>query len=145
MNRFTGKLFLTALNDKTHPVVRDGRTLWALGKAFGYRTDIGGAGLITVPAGFVTDLASIPRILTSGLPPDGPWVQAAVIHDALYFCRGGANLWYGRRIIDRATPYTRAESDDILREAMADLNVGVVQRNLIWSGVRVGGSRSFGT
>jgi hypothetical protein len=140
MNRFTGELVLVVLNDKTHPVVRDGRTLWGLQRSISYRTDIGGAGVITVPAGFVTDLASIPRLVSGALPPDGPWAQAAVIHDALYFTSGGRDLWHGRRVIDRATPYTRAEADDILREAMADLNVGMVQR----PGVRVGGSAAFG-
>lgn len=145
MNRFTGKLVLVALNDKTHPVVRDGRTLWGLQRDLAYRTEIGGAGVITVPKGFVTDLASIPRILTGALPPDGPWTQAAVCHDLLYFTKGGLNLVYGRKCITRATPYTRAESDDILREAMADLGVSVIQRNLIWSGVRVGGSSGWGS
>lgn len=145
MTRFTGKLALVLLDDKDHPSVRDGRSLWGLERELGYRTSIGGEGTITVPAGFVTDLASIPRLLTSALPPDGPWTKAAVIHDALYFCRGGLELWHGKRIIDRATPYTRAEADDILREAMADRGVGVVARNIIWSGVRAGGASGFGS
>lgn len=144
MNRFTGKLVLVALNDKTHPVLSGGRTLWGLQRDLAYRTSIGEPGLITIPKGFQTDLASIPRFLSSALPPDGPWVQAAVVHDFLYRTKGAGVLW-GRKGITRAAPYSRAESDDILREAMADLNVGLIQRNLIWSGVRVGGSKAFGT
>jgi hypothetical protein len=142
MVRFTGKLVLVALNDKTHPVLSSGRTLWGLERDFSYRTSIGGAGVITVPRGFQTDLASIPRFVSPALPPDGPWVQAAVVHDFLYRTSGHGVLW-GRTGITRPTPYTRAEADDILREAMADLGVWVIQRNLIWSGVRVGGSRGW--
>ena len=41
--------------------------------------------------------------------------------------------------ITRATPYTRAESDGILREAMADRGVDSPRRNIIWAAVRVGG------
>lgn len=143
MNRFSGKCVLVILDDKDHPVIRDGRSLWGLQRDLTYTTLAGPT--ITVPAGFVTDLASIPRLLSPALAPDGPWVEAAVTHDALYYTRGGLNLWHGRRVISRATPYSRAESDDILREAMADIGVGVVQRNIIWSGVRVGGARAFGS
>lgn len=39
---------------------------------------------VTAPAGFVTDLASIPPALQPLLHPDGPWAAAACIHDLLY-------------------------------------------------------------
>jgi len=39
---------------------------------------------ITVPKGFVTDLASIPEVLQNVMHPDGPWSQAACLHDLLY-------------------------------------------------------------
>lgn len=39
---------------------------------------------VTAPAGFVTDLASIPAALQPILHPDGPWAAAACIHDLLY-------------------------------------------------------------
>ena len=40
---------------------------------------------IIVPEGFVTDLASIPRILWSFDPPfDGKYVLSAILHDYLY-------------------------------------------------------------
>ena len=145
MERFTGKLALVLLNDKTHTVLRDGRVLWALQRPLTYRSDIGGVGDIVVPAGFVTDLASIPRLVTSVFPPDGPWAEAAVVHDALYYCRGGANLWHGRRVISREKPYSREECDAVLREAMTDLNVPALKRQIIWSAVRVGGAHAFGT
>jgi hypothetical protein len=37
-----------------------------------------------VPAGFVTDLASAPRILWAIVPPFGAYMGAAVLHDFLY-------------------------------------------------------------
>ena len=39
---------------------------------------------VEVPAGFVTDFASIPRWLWWLYPPDGRWAQASVVHDVLY-------------------------------------------------------------
>jgi len=40
--------------------------------------------VITVPADFLTDFASIPRIFHWLYSPTGPWGKAAVIHDYLY-------------------------------------------------------------
>lgn len=42
---------------------------------------------VEVPEGFVTDLASIPRILWPILPKDGDYAQPAVIHDYMYWCQ----------------------------------------------------------
>jgi len=45
--------------------------------------------LITIPAGFVTDLSSSPRWLWSIAPPFGDFLLAALIHDFLYvYCIG---------------------------------------------------------
>src|SRR5262245_55189884 len=40
---------------------------------------------VTVPVGFVTDFASIPRIFWSALPPDGRYTYPAIVHDYLYW------------------------------------------------------------
>lgn len=74
----------------------------------------------TVPAGFVTDGASIPRALWTlvGAPLD-TYAEAAVLHDYLY--RTGC--------VDK----TRA--DDLLLEAMAALDVGWFTRRTIYLGV----------
>lgn len=40
---------------------------------------------VTVPVGFVTDLASIPRLFWSALRPDGEYTYPAIIHDYLYW------------------------------------------------------------
>jgi hypothetical protein len=145
MDRFSGKLVLVLLDDKTHGSIKDGRSLWGIHEGLTYQTSIGGEGTITVPPGFVTDLASIPRLASSIYPPDGPWVKAAIIHDYLYGT-AGVGIWktHGPSI-SRATPYTRAEADDVLREAMENRGVGIVKRNVIWSAVRVGGAAGWGS
>src|SRR5436305_841287 len=86
--RFSGELHLV-LEQKKEGLpeqTMDGRSLWAVAKPLTYRTHAGD--IITLPAGMTTDLASIPRLLWSFLPPDGPWVQIAVFHDLLYKTQG---------------------------------------------------------
>lgn len=79
--------------------------------------------LIEVPKGFVTDLASVPRVLWRILPPFGAYDHAAVVHDFLY----------------RTNGVTRAEADAVFREAMVMTQVGRVTRWLLYTGVRMGG------
>jgi hypothetical protein len=83
---------------------------------------------VTVPAGFRTDYASIPRGLWNLLPPVGKYDRGAVVHDALYQW-GAVN----------ATAITRDMADRTLREAMQVCGVGRVQRWMIYTGVRIGG------
>lgn len=78
---------------------------------------------ITVPVGFVTDFASIPRAFWSLLRPDGNYAYAAVIHDYLYWKQGLA----------------RDKSDLIFKLAMQDFEIGSVEVGTIYAGVRAGG------
>jgi hypothetical protein len=118
---FAGK-FVRPLRLESLP---DGRT-WRLLEDFSYSTDDGAT--IRVPAGFITDLASIPRVLWRLLPPIGRYNRAAVIHDFLYAQhRGGSDA------------ITREQADGILYEAMTDSGVDPVTRWLVWAGVRIGG------
>lgn len=39
---------------------------------------------VCVPAGFVTDLASVPRVLWWWFPPHGKWATASAVHDYMY-------------------------------------------------------------
>ncbi len=52
--------------------------------------------LVSIPRGFTTDLASTPRLLWAIFPPFGAYLEAAVLHDALYrqklFPRNKADL-----------------------------------------------------
>ncbi len=84
--------------------------------------------LITVPAGFTTDLASIPRPLWALLPKEGRYNRPAVIHDWLY--RVGAV---------QGRPIERAAADHALKEAMHAAGVRWSQRWAIYAGVRGGG------
>ena len=74
---------------------------------------------VSVPSGFVTDFASIPRIFWSVLPTDGAYAYAAVIHDYLYWHQGRS----------------REESDLILKFAMQDFDVGATTVKLIHTAV----------
>lgn len=57
---------------------------WKLIFHFSYVTRLVPERVIIVPAGFVTDLASIPRFFHRVLPKSGLHNYAAVIHDYLY-------------------------------------------------------------
>lgn len=79
---------------------------------------------IVVPAGFVTDFASIPQAFWSfGLSPNGTYSKAAIIHDYLYWTQ----------------LCTRRQADNILLIAMKESGVGAATRDLIYRGVRQGG------
>jgi len=143
MSRFSGKLVLVLLDGKDRPSVRSGRSLWAVQREIKYQAGSDPAELIIVPAGFVTDLTSVPRAVWSFYPPDGPWVKAAVIHDFLYYTKGTGD-WHGRVGISRPLPYTRKEADDILKEGMADRGIGSWEQGVIWTAVRVGGAGGWG-
>ena len=86
----------------------DGRR-WRL--VFPFRYHIGyryNKDVIIVPAGFITDFASIPWLFWAFLPAWGKYGKAAVIHDYLY----QLHRLFG------ITLKTRKEADDIFYEAM---------------------------
>ncbi|MNC39249.1 hypothetical protein D3C75_878980 [compost metagenome] len=76
-----------------------------------------------VPRGFVTDLASIPRLLRPALDQNGASRRPAVLHDALY-CRKST---------------TRQQADDLFYEALRAEGVGHLTALLMYAGVRAGG------
>ncbi len=79
---------------------------------------------IVVPAGFETDLASIPRPLWSFLPAWGRWSRAAVLHDWLYF----GDRSRGRRF-----------ADDLFYQALVRSGVNRLKSGLFWVSVRLAG------
>ncbi len=112
MSRFTESLVVTPLSD--------GKT-WIILSDFGYEVgDEGSGDVINVPIGTYTDFASIPRLFWAILPRWGKYGHAAVVHDWLYW----------------AQSRTRAESDDILLEAMGVLDVPAWERYAIYYAVR---------
>jgi hypothetical protein len=82
---------------------------------------------ITVPAGFVTEFASIPRSLWSALSPVGEHERAAIVHDYLY--------WF--------QPCEREETDNLLMIAMREAGVSDLQRGAVYAGVRVGSADAW--
>ncbi len=84
---------------------------------------------VEVPAGFVTDFASIPRLFWSLLRPDGEYAYAAVIHDYLY--------WTQTR--------SREEADGILLLAMKDFDVAETTATAIYEAIRIGGGKAWRT
>ena len=84
--------------------------------------------MITVPAGFDTDLASVPRLFWRIFPPSGVYNKAAVVHDWLYVTR-------------KIGPHAvcRAEADAVLLEAMDTLGVGWWERTTMYRCVRLFG------
>lgn len=68
--------------------IGDGR--WRLTEPYSYEwLHDGVLRRLTIKAGFVTDLASVPPIFWAlGFPPDGLHRAAAVVHDGLYKARG---------------------------------------------------------
>mgnify|MGYP001206222236 CR=1 FL=1 len=82
---------------------------------------------VTVPFGFVTDFASIPRVFWSVLPPDGTYAYAAVVHDYLY--------WTQTR--------PKKEADQILKMAMEDFEVGTTTVGTIYKAVRLAGQMAW--
>ena len=94
------------------------RVIWPLV----YYSDILGRRL-DVPAGFVTDFASVPRLPVVYLAAGGRGDRAAVIHDWLY----------STRMVDRAT------ADAVLREALLACGYGPVLANLFYAAVRIFG------
>jgi hypothetical protein len=82
---------------------------------------------VTVPKGFVTDLATIPPIFWWVLPPQGNYGLAAILHDWLYW--------------DQWTARDRERADRIFEIAMEEMGVGLPLRKAMWSAVRIyGGS-----
>jgi len=71
----------------------------------------GGSGLLIIPAGTVTDYASVPEPFWGIVPKDGPWRWASVLHDAA--SQGQCVTSLGRRV-----HLVKHMTDRLFREAM---------------------------
>ena len=109
----------------------DGR-MWKLAGAFVYESTIHGDRCLTVPAGFMTDFASIPRFFWRLLLPTdtygNTYGKAAVIHDYLYRTPGQV---------------CRRYADDIFLEALGVLGMGWLTRHMLYWAVRGFGSAAY--
>lgn len=83
---------------------------------------------LTVPVGFITDLASIPAFLRGILSPTGKSRRAAIAHDYLY----SSQLW------------SRSDADEFLRLALIREGVSPGVARIYWLGVHAFGWRYYG-
>ena len=74
---------------------------------------------VTVPTGFVTDFASVPRVFWSLLPPDGLYTYPAIVHDYMY--------WTQTR--------PKKDADSILKFGMQDFGVSAATTSIIYEAV----------
>jgi hypothetical protein len=89
--------------------------------------DQAGFSPVSVPVGFVTDLASIPRVFWSLLRPDGEYTFPAIVHDYLYWVQDTK----------------RENADLILKMGMQDFGIEKATITTIYDAVRVGGGSSW--
>ncbi len=98
--------------------------MWQVEREFEYHVgNKEGKVVITVPKGFQTDFASVPRLFWMIIPPDGKYTQAAVVHDFLY----------------HKHLHSRYVSDRIFLEAMTVLEVPKWKRLVMYRAVRIFG------
>lgn len=120
--------FTAELDVRISQKQREFRVLAELLTPFTFEVGALGSGdVVAVPAGFVTDFASVPWPLWIIEPPLGDAGKAAVLHDWLYET--------GER--------SRREADAILLEAMTVLEVAPWKRRLIYLAVRLFGRPGY--
>lgn len=94
-------------------------------------------GSFTIPAGFQTDFASIPRPAFWWMDPEDPRIMyPSVAHDWAYSTTG--------KVSDVLT-LTREQADDSLEYAMGVCGARWDQRKIVLGAVRVGGSSHWNT
>lgn len=121
---------VTFINEPLLQPVGDGAE-WLLASDFHVRIEDGEEGgdapiALTVPMGFYTDLASVPRLPGAYMLFAGRARRSAILHDYLYEMR-----------------YPREWADAAFRAAMRAEGVGMFARWSMWAGVRLGGGAIY--
>jgi hypothetical protein len=111
--------FLNPLDLRAHTKAGE----WVVLSLMGYQSADGER--YYVPPTFITDLASIPRIVHPIISPTGKSRRAAVLHDYRYCVKQG----------------TRKQADDLFLEALEAEGVNLITRRLMWIAVRAYGWR----
>lgn len=99
---------------------------WRLTAPLKYRSKVAGQ-TFTIPKGFLTDFASVPRLPLAYLLAGDTAHQAAVVHDWLYVTH----------TTDRAT------ADRVFLEAMEEIGVPWWRRRLMYAAVRAFGGSGY--
>jgi hypothetical protein len=82
---------------------------------------------VTVPVGFVTDFASIPRAFWSALRPDGLYTYPAIVHDYLYWEQS----------------VSREAADTIFKLGMEDFRIASATTASVYNAVRTFGGSAW--
>ncbi len=82
--------------------------------------------VFTVPRGFVTDFASVPRFATWLIPVYGLYTKVAILHD-----------WFIKYAIGRGI-ISSSDADGIFRRVMREEGVPFLMAWIMWTGVRWG-------
>lgn len=115
-----------------------GADCWQVMQPFTYRTrNPHCVETVTIPAGFLTDGASVPRAFWSMLPPWGIYGQPAVVHD--YLCESLMVMQDNRMV-----RITRQQADSIFAETLAAINVPLGKRVILEQGVDLYRNMNFG-
>ena len=109
---------------------------WRLEATYRYRA---GTTVITVPAGFEFDLASVPRLLWTLIAPFELSIVAPLLHDFLY--RNGGSLPAGA--IEPRRTFTRAQADRLFLDLMGVENVPAWRRVPAYLAVRLFGGHAW--
>lgn len=121
---------------------RPGHNRWEVVRPMGYlrclpaRASLGGyqpdhIQRIEVPAGYLSDLASVPRLARRLVDPQAPNMRRpSVLHDYLY--------------THQTHRFTKAEADQIFYEALLEEGMGQLLAWLMWQAVRLGGRGNWG-
>ncbi len=88
---------------------------------------------ITIPKGFWTDFASIPKMFRSFITPLDTHLKAAIVHDWLYY----NGTLYGKKISQR-------HADLWLYHCARECGTGWIKSKILFAGVRVGGWYTWG-
>jgi len=123
---FLTELEVTPLDSSDH-----GRRNWRLDAPFEAEVLDVSRLYLRVPAGFVTDFASVPRLPLTWLLAGDVAHQSAVLHDWLYRTGGGP------------LGLSRAYCDRVFLAAMLEEGVPAWRRRLMYWGVRLGGRGSY--
>lgn len=81
-----------------------------------------------VPRGFLTDGASIPKILQGLFPVWDDYYQAAIFHD--YLCE-----YLTKYVNGKAVKITRSEADKLFSDILVYMGINTVKRKLVIAGV----------
>jgi hypothetical protein len=89
---------------------------------------------LPIRRGFLTDLATSPRIFWAWIPPFGVYEKAAVLHDWLL-----SLLWKWQHEKNaEPAPVSSVDIDGLFRRVMHEGGVGFVKRWVMWAAVRWG-------